>query len=86
MRVLTGVPKAPIFKKIKNSMSRDIYEHRHTFEESGPFPDFAKALQDKYNNIPNHILQPSEPVIVVDAGLHEYLTSLNKNGTTDNNK
>ena len=27
-------------------MSRDIYEHRHTFEESGPFPDF-KSIEVK---------------------------------------
>ena len=66
-------------------MSRDIYEHKHTFEVIPPLPQ--------------------EPVIVVDAGLHEYLTSLNvaidsninkliakknalyiKNGTTNNNK
>lgn len=30
-------------------MSRDIYEHRHTFEESGPFPD----LKDIVYNMPS---------------------------------
>ena len=33
-------------------MSRDTYEHRHTFEESGPFPDF-KALGDKVVTAPS---------------------------------
>ncbi len=32
-------------------MSRDIYEHRHTFEESGPFPE--KSFEQKRKEFNN---------------------------------
>jgi hypothetical protein len=68
-------------------MSRDTYEHRHTFiEESGPFPDFKEVLGDKIVHTPlgqtficttlNLDMSKIKPVVMkgLDNGLYHKLS------------
>lgn len=60
-------------------MSRDIYEHRHTFEAPTTGKEYIDDLQNKINSIPDNAFKRSARYIYVTADIANKLNSINKN-------
>jgi hypothetical protein len=60
-------------------MSRDIYEHRHTFENPTTGKEYIDALQEKVNSIPDNKFKGSARYIYVTADVANIINSKIKN-------
>ena len=60
-------------------MSRDIYEHRHTFDGPTTRKEYIDILQQKINSIPDHQFKRSTRYIYASKEVVEKFNSINKN-------
>ena len=60
-------------------MSRDIYEHRHTFDSPSTRKEYIEMMENSLKSIPDHKFERSARYIYADAETAKKLNSIIKN-------